>query len=157
MPRRCRRAPGGQARSNSFVERAREMAQAYASLGARVTVSGAVAVKSGTKKLCTATLSNGTGSCTLAATALKPGSSLLTAVYTATAHFGASTSSPATLTVTKDPTSTALSLSAPSVAYGKEQTEILKATVTAGGGITPTGSLKIKAGTRRWRGRASAR
>ncbi len=41
--------------------------------------------------------------------------------------------------------STALSLSAPSVAYGHEQAEKLTATVTGSGG-TPTGTVKVTAG-----------
>ena len=116
--------------------------------GGGVIPSGKIAVKTGTKTLCTATILNGAGSCNMKGTILKPGSYPIVAVYTKTTHFGASTSSPTILAVAKDPTATALSLSAASVAYGSEQTESFKVTVTAGGGIAATGSVKIKAGTK---------
>jgi uncharacterized protein YejL (UPF0352 family) len=121
---------------------------AITAAGGGTIPTGKIAVKTSTKTLCTATISNGTGSCMIGPKVLNPGVYPVVAVYTATTHFGASTSSSSTLTVTKDPTSTALSLSAASVKYGSEQTEIVNVTVTAGGGITPTGSVKIKAGTR---------
>ena len=121
---------------------------AITAAGGGTIPTGKIAVMTGTKTLCRATISNGAGSCTMSATILKPGSYSITAVYTATTHFGASTSSASTLTVTKDPTSTALSLSSASVTYGSEQTESFKATVTPGSGIAPSGSVKIKAGTK---------
>ena len=121
---------------------------AITAAGGGTIPTGKIAVKTSTKTLCTATISNGTGSCMIGPKVLNPGVYPVVAVYTATTHFGASASSSSTLTVTKDPTSTALSLSAASVTYGSEQTEIVNVTVTAGGGITPTGSVKIKAGTK---------
>ena len=121
---------------------------AITAAGGGTIPTGKIAVMTGTKTLCKATISNGAGSCMLGPKVLNPGVYPVVAVYTATTHFGASTSSSSTLTVTKDPTSTALSLSAASVAYGSEQTEIFNVTVTAGGGIAPSGSVKIKAGTK---------
>jgi YVTN family beta-propeller protein len=120
---------------------------AITSAGGGVIPSGSIAVKSGMTVVCTATITNGAGSCSLAATAVKPGSRSLTAYYTATTHFGASKSTAASFTVVKDPSATTLSLSSPSAVWGSEQSEVFTVAVTAGGSITPTGSVKVKKGT----------
>jgi hypothetical protein len=72
----------------------------------------------------------------------------LVASYAATTHFASPISPGATLQVEKDPTSTSMTLSSPSVTYGSEQTETFKVTATTSGGLTPTGSVKIKAASK---------
>ena len=64
------------------------------------TAAGKVTITTGSTGICTITLVNGTGSCTLSASKLRPGKYTLTATYIATSRFAASTSAKKTLTVT---------------------------------------------------------
>ena len=63
------------------------------------TPAGKVSIKSGKTTVCTITLRNGEGSCTLTARQLKPGNYKVVGVYAGSADFGASTSSARTITV----------------------------------------------------------
>jgi Bacterial Ig-like domain (group 3) len=65
------------------------------------TATGKVTVKTGSTSICTITLVTGKGSCTLSASKLRPGQYTLTATYTATSLYAASTSPKKALTVTK--------------------------------------------------------
>ena len=119
---------------------------AITAAGGGVIPTGKLAVKAGTKTLCTATIVYGTGSCSMKSTILKPGSYQVTGVYTETTRFGGSTSDPVTLVITQDPTSTSLTLSTKAVSYGSEQVLVAAVAVTTPNGVPATGSVKVKAG-----------
>ena len=71
----------------------------------------------------------GAGSCTLTASELQPGTYQVTASFDGSQDFGQATSTPQTLTVVPpQPTTTSVTLSAPSVPFGNEQTEKITAT-----------------------------
>jgi hypothetical protein len=85
--------------------------------------------------------------CRLTASQLPPGTYQLTARFDGSRDFASSTSAPQTLTVVpQQPTTTRLTLSAPSVPFGNEQTETLTATVTPATSGTPTGNVTVRAG-----------
>jgi Bacterial Ig-like domain (group 3) len=65
------------------------------------TPAGKVTIKAGATAICTITLAKGNGSCTLAASKLRPGKYFLTATYLGTAPYARSTSAKKTLTVTR--------------------------------------------------------
>jgi Bacterial Ig-like domain (group 3) len=65
------------------------------------TPSGKVKVKAGSATLCTITLANGNGACTLARAKLRPGSYKLTATYGGDGVYATSTSAKKTLTVSR--------------------------------------------------------
>jgi len=65
------------------------------------TPAGKVTIKAGTTTLCTITLKNAKGTCTLSKSKLRPGTYHLTASYPATASYLASASARKTLTVTR--------------------------------------------------------
>ena len=93
---------------------------------------GTVTVDSGSTTVCQFSLSSvSSGSCALAAAALPPGTAQLTASYAGSADLGfaPSVSSAEPLTVAKEPTTTAVSLSAAKVAYGAEQRERISVAV----------------------------
>ena len=91
--------------------------------------------------------SGGVGFCRLTASELPPGTYQLTARFDGSQNFASSTSAPQTLTVVaQQPTTTSLTLSAPSVPFGNEQTESLTAKVTPATSGTPTGNVTVKAG-----------
>ncbi len=113
--------------------------------GGGVIPTGTVTVKAGAKMLCTASLSNGTGNCSMGATTEKPGVYSITAKYTGTPRFASSTSGSSTLEVTKTGTATALSMTSATVTFGSEQEETFTVQTTATG-QTPTGTVKIQTG-----------
>ena len=127
-------------------EQAETAELAITSAGGGVIPSASITVKSGTTVLCTAAITNGIGSCSMTATALLPGARSLAASYGGTARFLASKSAASPLTVVKEPSSTSLSLSAPSAQWGSEQSEAFTVGVTAEGGVTATGTVLVKAG-----------
>lgn len=65
------------------------------------TPAGKVTISAGATPLCTITLAKGTGSCTLGASKLSPGTYSLTAAYAGATPYAKSTSPKKTLTVTK--------------------------------------------------------
>jgi hypothetical protein len=90
----------------------------------------------------------GDGSCSLAASELPPGTYQLTARFDGSQNFAGSTSAPQTLTViAQQPTTTSLTLSAPSVPFANEQTETLTANVTPATSGTPTGHVTVTSGS----------
>lgn len=119
--------------------------------------TGTVTIAAGSTPVCTITLDQGNDFCNLTASQLPVGSYQLIATYgggqvTAqgrTLTFAGSVSTAQTLNVVAlQPTTTALTLSAPSVPFGGEQTETISATVSPpAGGTTPTGTVTVKSGT----------
>lgn len=126
----------------------------------RVTVTGSdaastkpgglVQVRTGTKFLCSFHLSNGSGHCSTGNEALRIGSYNIRAYYRGNANYAPSASNTARLSVIKDASTTALSLSRSSVTYGREYDAVFHASVkgaTAGLG-TPVGSVAVESGSR---------
>ena len=102
---------------------------------------GTVTVSAGTAAICAIGLTAaGAGSCVLKATALPPGTAKLTAAYPGDASFAASASAVAPLMVTKEPTATAVALSAAKVSYGAEQHEHISVAVKPAFGGTADGA-----------------
>jgi large repetitive protein len=96
------------------------------------------------------TLFNGSSFCSLNPTQLAPGTYPLTASFSGSANFAASSSTPpTTLTVlAKQPTRTKVSLLPTSTAFiGNEQSQSFSATVTPTTSGNPTGSVSIATGT----------
>ena len=71
----------------------------------------------------------------------------MVASYGGDTNFIPSTSAPSSLTIAKASSTTTLSLSAPSVIFGSEQTEHFAVNVTAQFAGTPTGTVSVKSGT----------
>jgi hypothetical protein len=119
--------------------------------------TGTVIITAGPATVCTITLDQGNDFCNLTASQLPVGSYQLIATYSGgqltgqgrTGTFAGSASTPQALTVVAlQPTTTALTLSAPSVPFGNEQTETLTATVSPPTGGTPaTGTVTVTSGT----------
>jgi Bacterial Ig-like domain (group 3)/Putative Ig domain len=80
------------------------------------------------------------------ATQLAPGTYWIEAIYAGDKDFEGLLTGALKLTVTKDPTTTAETLSAAKVAVGKEKTEVVTVTVTAKYAGPPSGTVTIKAG-----------
>jgi hypothetical protein len=112
------------------------------------TPTGTVTVKSGATQVCTITLAQGTGNCTLTGSQLPTGSYPLTATYNGDGTYTASSDASQTLTVTKEPTTTDLALSADTIALGKEQAELFTVQVLPAASGTPTGTVTVKEGTK---------
>ncbi len=111
------------------------------------TPTGTVTIKSGTTTACTLTLASGSGTCTLPSTRFPAGTIQLTATYSGSADYAASTSATKTLTVAKATSKTTLTLSATTITYGQEQAEHLTVTVSPQFKGTPAGKVTIKSGT----------
>ena len=115
--------------------------------------TGTVVVSTGATTLCTVHLASGpsAGTCTTTPQALPIGGPYaLTAVYSGDADFTTSTGTdPAGLTVSKATTSTTMTVSPSSVAYGSEQGVTLSAQVhlVGGGATTPTGTVTFTTGS----------
>jgi large repetitive protein len=107
--------------------------------------AGQVTVKAGSATVCRITLAAGHGRCVLAATEFAAGSARLTATYRGAGGFAASSSAARAVTVAKAASSSALTVSAVKVTYGKEQAERLTVTVSAKHGKV-TGKVLVKAG-----------
>ena len=111
--------------------------------------SGTVMIHSGATTLCDITLSAAIGSCSIAASSpalLAAGTYAVKASYSGSTDFSPSASLATTLTVSKAPTKTGLTLSASSVVHGHEQG--LKFTLILGpvfAGV-PTGAITVLAG-----------
>lgn len=111
--------------------------------------SGNVSIVSGTTTLCSATISNGSGSCSMppsSATLLAAGNHAVTATYMGSPDFSPSASAPTTMTVSKSPTKTGLSLSASSVVHGHEQALKITAAVSPAYIGVPIGTVTVFAG-----------
>jgi hypothetical protein len=109
------------------------------------TPTGTVTVTAGSLTRIIA-LANGTGSYTLTASQLPPGSYPITATYSGDDTYATSTDTTQTLTVTKEGTTTNLTLSTDTIVVGGELAEVFTATVIPGVSGTPTGNIAVKAG-----------
>ncbi len=116
--------------------------------------TGSVTFQSGSTPLCTFTLSasdDGSGSCFLTSDTLLPGSATaypVTATYAGDTNFGGTTTTtPGVLTVSQATSTTALTLSKNSVAFGNEKSVQFDVTVTPQFSGTPTGLVTVKTGT----------
>jgi hypothetical protein len=90
----------------------------------------------------------GSGACNLTASELPAGTYQLTARFDGSQNFASSTSGPQILTVVaQQPTTTTLTLSAPSVPFANQQTETLTAKVTPATSGTPTGHVTVTSGS----------
>jgi hypothetical protein len=107
---------------------------------------GTVQVSSGSVSVCAITLSAGAGSCALPADEFAPGSYQLTASYAGSPDYAASVSDDEALTVSQSATTTTLTLSAPTVSYGDEETVQARIAVTAADSVTPTGTVTVSSG-----------
>ena len=108
------------------------------------TPTGTVTFMDGAVKLGTATLSG--GKATFATTALRVGARAITVVYSGNATFGSITSAVLTQNVTQAATTTVLSSSAATSAFGKSITLTAKIGVVAPGAALPTGTVTFKDG-----------
>jgi len=109
------------------------------------TPSGFVGVRAGAAPVCTIALAAGRGSCRLSATGLTAGEDALTASYSGSTQFAGS-SVTETLRIARASTKVDLTLSKTRVAYGHEQAEKLRVTVTPAHAGRPTGRVVVKAG-----------
>ena len=111
------------------------------------TPTGTVSVATGTTTLCTMTLPAST-TCSMADDTLAPSGTPypITASYQGDDNFSGSTSSPQDLTVRAASSSTSLTLSASSVAFGNESTVTFTSVVTTSSG-TPTGTVTVATGS----------
>ncbi|HUE08785.1 MAG TPA: Ig-like domain-containing protein, partial [Acidimicrobiales bacterium] len=100
------------------------------------TPTGTVSILSSAGTLCTVTLSGGVGTCSLTNTQLSAGSyNHVVAQYNPTAGFGGSSSTTSqTFTIKQDSTTTKVSETPTSVAFGSESTSVFTVTVTTGNG-----------------------
>ena len=97
--------------------------------------------------LCTLTLAEVTGSCSLATSQLPAGTWTVLAAYAGDASFNASASANATLTVVSKFSSIAtVKLSADPITFGHEQIEKFTVTVRGSGAPVPTGKVAVKSG-----------
>jgi Big-like domain-containing protein len=124
-----------------------EKLTATVSRAGSVSPVGTVQVKSGTSVVCTITLANGAGSCTLTANRLVPLTYHLVAVYSGDGNYLPSTSAPVSLTVAKAKTTTGLTLAKTGITYGHETVEKLTASVSRVGSVYATGTVQVKSGT----------
>ena len=110
------------------------------------TPTGTVTFTSGGTSLCTVTLP--TDTCTTPTGVQLPvGTHAVTASYSGDANFAASTATtPAVITVTQATSTTAVSVTPDSVAYGGEDAATFAVTVTPQYGGTATGSVTVSAG-----------
>jgi hypothetical protein len=109
--------------------------------------SGKVTVKSGTRSVCVATITAGKGTCALAASALAAGTADLSASYAGGGGFASSHSASRMLAVAKADPSLAVTMSAGTAVYGKEQGERLSVAVTPDHAGTPTGRVIVRSGS----------
>jgi Bacterial Ig-like domain (group 3) len=111
------------------------------------TPGGTVTINSGIEAPCTITLASGSGSCDLPATELSAGTAQLTANYTGSTDFAASASAAASITVSQATSTTALSLSPATIAYGDEQAEQVSISLSPQYAGIPTGTVTVSSGS----------
>jgi len=108
------------------------------------TISGTVTFKDGAAVLSTGTVSS--GKATLLTSALSAGTHSITAVFSGSSSFGASTSAPLSHTVNKASTSAAVSSSLNPSAFGQSVTFTATVVAVSPGNGTPTGTATFKNG-----------
>jgi len=112
------------------------------------TPTGSVTFKDGSTSLGSGPVQvNASGMATLAVSSLGVGSHSLTAEFTGTTKYGASTSAAVSQTVGKASTTTSLATTSNSVQPGANVTFIAAVTVTTPGAGTPTGSITLTDGS----------
>jgi len=112
------------------------------------TPTGSVVVDAtGRQPICTGTLSNGIGNCEIPDQALLPGSYQVIASYNGDPDFSVSDSAAQSLTITQEPTRTAVALSAAKATFGREQAERISIRVRPRTSGTPTGQVTVMAGS----------
>jgi hypothetical protein len=115
--------------------------------------TGLVSLTTGSTTLCTVTLvaaNGGHGSCNPTSDTILDASATpypIIATYAGDANFAGSASSSQNLTILSASSTTALSLSSSSVAYGNETTEGFSVTVTSSQPGSPTGLVTVKTGS----------
>lgn len=97
--------------------------------------------------LCTASLAGRTASCAPRPTRLSPGSYLINGGYPGDRTYDGSEASTSTLTITPEPTSASLTLSAASIKVGHEGAEHLTVRIKPQTNGTPSGKVTITAGS----------
>ena len=113
-------------------------------------VTGDVTVKSGSTVLCRPTLKAGLATCKLTRAQLLAGQHTIVAEFAGSASLLASSSKPVTLIVGKALTTSALSLSRTTVAFGSEQSVTLTARVSVPPGAAPaSGVVVVRSGSKR--------
>jgi hypothetical protein len=116
--------------------------------GGNGSPAGSFGVFIGQTIVCSGAVSNGSGACSLAPNALAPGTYPLTAIYSGDENSGSSASNTVNLTVVaQQPTTTTLTLSAPTVTFGREQAEQLNVRVVPVLAGIATGTVTITAGS----------
>lgn len=125
--------------------------------GARGTVEGAPSgsmtitntTSSGTSVLCSGPVNSfgDLASCPLGPNTLPVGANQITTTYFSDGVYAGSTSSRTVTVVPVQSTTTALTLSSPSVPFASEQNEVFTARVTNAGGGTPTGTVTVSTGS----------
>jgi len=103
---------------------------------------GTVVVKQGNKVICTMTVVNGKGTCTVPAKSFGVGTAPIVGHYSGPGY-GNSNSAPLNFTVTQATTTPVLTLSPATVTFGNEQAEHLAVKVTPLHGGTPTGTVTV--------------
>jgi uncharacterized repeat protein (TIGR03803 family) len=115
--------------------------------GAYGAPTGTVTFISGSATLCSATLTNGVGSCTVATNTLSPGAYTVSAQYSGNLPYNPSTVTESA-TLGPAPTSTMLTASPTSVPHGAIETlTVTVARSAAGATGTPTGTVSFYAGS----------
>jgi hypothetical protein len=104
--------------------------------------TGSVTFSAGSTTLCTATLSNGSGSCS--STAAPVGSDTVSGAYSGDSVFGGSTGS--TTLLVEEPSQTAITASPSPVTIGSQVTYSATVTTSVSGLPTPTGSVTFSTG-----------
>jgi hypothetical protein len=111
------------------------------------TPTGEVTVLANSAPVCVATLTGGKAACAIGPRQLIPGGYRIGAVYSGDQAYASSASARHALTVTPEPTTVRLNLSAASVRAGHEQAEHLTVTVTPSISGTPGGQVTVRAGS----------
>ncbi len=108
------------------------------------TPTGSVTFTTGPTTLCTATLSGGTGSCSIGTAPI--GVDTVLGTYNGDTNYATSSQS-SVLTVNQDPTTTAVTVLPTSVTFGTMDTYSVTVTNNIGGGPTPTGTVIFTTGS----------
>ena len=113
------------------------------------TPTGTVTYTAGATTLCTATLANGSASCSpTTGTLLAPGAATITATYSGDGNFTPPATAPTKAwTITKAVAVLSTGVSTSTVIYGNESQAVFSATVASPGSGTPTGTVTFKQGS----------
>jgi hypothetical protein len=121
--------------------------QVTSSAAGSVPTGSVVVNATGRQPICTGTLSNGIGNCEIPDQALLPGTYQVVASYNGDVDNSVSDSAAQSLTITQEPTRTAVALSTAKATFGREQAERISVRVRPRTSGTPTGQVTIKSGS----------